>query len=114
MYYEVATRLSVTSPGASASYFSQALELGGDNAVYVNASVFQISGGSLNVTLQEGNDLDNWADLTTAGGTLGFTAGTYGTLKVGSLSARYVRLKFTMFTASQRAVLSAGLNTARL
>lgn len=113
MYYPVATRLALTTSGASESYFSQAVELGEANAVYVSAAVFSLSGGSVNVTLQEGNDLDNWLDVTTAGGTIGFTGGTYNAMKVSGLAGRYVRVKYTIFTASGRAVLSAGVNTAR-
>lgn len=114
MYYDVATRLAVSTAGSSERYFSQAIELGEANAVYVSSVLFTLSGGSLNVTLQEGNDLDNWADVTVAGGTIAFTSDGYGTMKLGGLAARYVRLKYTMFTATHRAVLSAGVNTARL
>ena len=114
MYYEVATNLAISTAGSSDSFYSQAVDMTGANAVYVSAALFQISGGSVNVTLQEGNDLDNWSDVTTAGGTIGMNAGTYGTMKVSSLSAHYVRLKYTMFTAGKNAVLSAGVNTAQL
>lgn len=114
MYYEVATRLAVSTSGASDTFFSDALEMGSANAAYVTACVFQISGGSVNVTLQEGNDEDNWSDITTAGGTIGFSATGYGTMKVSSIAARYVRVKYTMFTAGKNATLSAGVNTAQL
>ena len=114
MYYDLATKLVVSTVGASESFYSQAIDMSGANAVYVSAAVFQISGGSMNLTLQEGNDQDNWSDITTAGGTIGVSAAGYGTMKVSSIAARYIRAKYTMFLAGRSAVLSAGLNTAQL
>jgi hypothetical protein len=114
VYYEVATRLAVSTSGSSEKFYSQAMDMTGANAVYVCTATFAISGGSLNVTLQEGNDLDNWFDISVAGGTIAINQQGIGAMKVGSIAARYVRLKYTMFTASNRAVLSANVNTAQL
>jgi hypothetical protein len=103
MYYQVATKLAVSS----ADQFSQAVGMEGANAAYVEFTVFAAGTGGT-VGLQEGNDLENWADradVASAG------AAGYGTLRVGTISARYVRLRYRAPT-SGTFIIAAGINTS--
>ena len=113
MYYEVANRLVISSGETT---FSQAINMGGGNAVLANATFFNVTAttGTVSITLQEGNDLDNWTDNVSVGGTIAGTVASYGTMKLTSIASQYVRLKYTMTGSSLKAVLSAALNTAQL
>lgn len=113
MYYDIANRLAIASGETT---YSEAVSMAGANAVLVCATFFSVTStaGTVSITLQEGNDLDNWTDNTDVGGTIAGTVPSYGTMKLTALASQYVRLKYTMNGASQRAVLSAGVNTAQL
>lgn len=108
MYYDVASKLAVTST----AQFSQAVSMAGANAAQVNATVFNVTtGGTLVLQLQEGNDLENWSDITPGGSlTLG-----YGTLRATSIASQYVRLKYSATGVSNpTAIVATGINTASL
>jgi hypothetical protein len=107
MYYNVASRLAVSDASIN---FSQAVNMAGANAVLIDATVYGISGGTLTLTAQESNDLENWGTLS---GQVAFTAGTYNTLKITDVAGQYVRLKYVQ-NGAFNTVLSAGINTAQL
>ena len=111
MYFQVASKLVVTNSGGK--QYSQAVDMAGGNAIYVEATAFNITSGSLRLTVQEGNDLENWSDVTVANSTLTFTAANYGTLKVTSIAAQYVRLVYEQAT-SGTGIVGAGVNVANL
>ena len=70
MYYQVASKLVVTS--ASPSY-TQAVSLAGANAIYSTVQTIATnSGAGGTAQLQVGNDLENWSDVS--GGTAGITS----------------------------------------
>lgn len=108
MYYDVANRMAVSGNGTT--MYSQAISMAGANAVMINSTVFSISGGTLTITAQESNDLDNWGTLS---GQVAFEGGTYNTLKITQIASQYVRLKFAQ-NGAFNTVLSAGVNTAQL
>jgi len=106
MYYTVATKLSVPS-SASNDQFSGACGMEGANAAYVDFTVFAAATAG-SIGLQEGNDLENWSDRAElAAG----TAVGYGTLRVGSISARYVRVRYYK-PSSGTMIIAAGVNTS--
>lgn len=107
MYYNVASRLAVST---SAVQYSQAVSMAGANAILVDATAFSVSGTNVSISAEEGNDLENWSTLS---GTLALTAASYGTLKVGSVSGQYVRLKYQQ-TGGTVSAVSAGINTSQL
>jgi hypothetical protein len=108
MYYDVASKLVVS--GDQTRQYSQAVSMAGANAVLINATVLNITGGTLTLMAEEGNDLENWGTLS---GQIAFTAGTYNTLKITDIAGQYVRLKYVQSGAFST-VLAAGVNTAQL
>ena len=110
MHTQVASRLVVTS---SAKQYTQAVSMDGGNAIYVDVTAFTVTGGTVRITVQEGNDLDNWTTLTGTGSTLDLTAAGYGTLTRTAIAAQYVRLQIEQVT-SGTGVLAAGINVSNL
>ena len=84
MYYEVANRVVVA--GANTIVYSQAVNMGGANAVMISATVFNITGGTVEVTSEQSNDLENWGTLS---GQVDFTAGTYNTPNISQVGAAH-------------------------
>jgi hypothetical protein len=106
MYFEVANRLYI---GASGTAYSQAVSMDGANAVQVDFTAFS---GAGTVTVEEGNDLENWsAPSGTPTGTNDYSSAIFRSFKYTSIASRYVRLKYVATSAS---VLGAGINTASL
>lgn len=112
MYYTLANKLVVASSG---TVFSQAISMDGANAVQVEFTGLNVSAtGTVTLTAQEGNDLENWSNLTTPSGTTVSTNATpYNTFKVASIASRYVRVQFVC-NGFGPAVIAAGINTASL
>lgn len=110
MYTQLAENAVVTS--SSVPLVSQAVSMGGANAVQRNVVVANISGGvTLTFGIQGSNDLENWttigSDATSIG--LGYTAPTVDT----DIAWQYVRLTYKL-SGSGTIILSAGLATASL
>ncbi len=111
MYFQVASKLAVKT-GVDA--FSQAVSMAGGNAVYFDVTLFNKTGSSLNVMLQQGNDLENWGEI---GGTVAFAStpavGQSATL-VTQIASAYVRLKYVQGGSSDISIVGAGINVANL
>lgn len=104
MYYQVATKMVVTS-GTPA--YTQPIEMTGANAALAEVVVFNNAGGT--AIFQEGNDLENWGDIAASSAALAATS--YGTAKATAIASRYTRIKFT---AASTLIVSAGVNTSQL
>ncbi len=105
MYHQLATKLSVVN-GADA--YSEAVPMGGDNAVQLDATLFANTATSLTIVIQGGSDQQNWSDLTTnAGLGLGYSAPA----KTTGVGHGFIRLKYTV-VGTGVIVLAAGVNTS--
>jgi hypothetical protein len=111
MYIQVASKLSVVTGVAS---YSQAVSMDGANAVMFDITVFSVvaSSGTLTIQLEESNDLQNWAEVTSASETFATVTGWKRKVATG-IAAAYVRLKFS-FTTNGPYIVGAGINTALL
>ncbi len=112
MYSEVADKLVVTE-GTLA--YSQAVSMQGANQLLFNVVVVAISGTAvLIVTLEEGNDLENWSQVTSTG-ELDIVG--YSTEQTASgISSAYVRLRYeaSQGGGSDKIIVEAGIDTADL
>lgn len=111
MHHQVADRFVVPSGDTR---FTEAVPMEGANAVYFDAVIFNL-GGLANVTarLQQSDDLENWYESAdTADKT--FSNVGYGAERVTLINSAYVRLRFTGGSSGSNAILSAGINTAKL
>jgi hypothetical protein len=104
MYTEVASKLVV-----SGTVFSQAVSMAGANGALFEYTIFTTPAGTLTITLEESNDLENWATHTadSARSAIG-----YFSKKVTSIAGAYVRLKYV--SSSGDVIVAAGINTANL
>ena len=113
MYYRVANQLVVVQ-GTDA--FTQAVSMNGANQVLFDVVVVELVDSvdtALIVTLQEGNDLDNWKDVVSTPSIteVGYTSKQ----SVSGISAQYVRLNFSMpGVDGGMAVVAAGIDVADL
>ena len=113
MYTMVADKFVVTN--ANTPQYTSAVEMGNDNAVYYELTIFTLGGATdLTITLEESNDLENWSnpnDTPTAYNSIG-----YKQKKVPSsagIASRYVRLKAAV-TGTGTVIFAGGINTASL
>jgi hypothetical protein len=123
MYSQVEQKLLVNYDTPA---YSQAVSMAGANGVMIEATCFNytVTGGTnpkLRITVEHGNDLQNWENLsgTTASKLIDFTAMGYGTAQIDSIASQYVRLKLEYETDSAaisagKAVIAAGINTGNL
>ena len=113
MYMEL-FRNQVVAPGVTT--YSQAFEIGDDNAVFVAMYVSgALASGALDVKVQGSNDLTNWVPYGSA--TLSISppsAGPHGgTIK--ELAARYQRLEVALgATATGPVTFSGSVNSQQL
>ena len=117
MYTELAKRLAVTDT----RQFSQPVSMEGANAALFDYTVYNISGGTLEVQIQGSNDLQNWAtlldpptltnpiqvDATTEG--YFYTDGTSPKYVATDVGFAYVRLAYEMDSA-QTAIINSGID----
>ena len=109
MYFQVASKLAVISGTDS---FSQAVNMTGGNAIFFDLTVFNNTGATLSAVAQQGNDLENWADV---GGTITKSdAAVWAATLVQSIAAAYVRLRYSLNGTSKVAIVGAGINVANL
>ncbi len=107
MYTRLAQNVYVTN----SEQFSQAVSMEGANSVAFNVTVMEITSGTLTVSVQASNDLENWNTLASTDKT--FTAAGYGKKRITGIAETYVRLVYSM-GVSGSAIVSAGINTAEL
>lgn len=105
MYTQVASKLSASGTPE----FTQAVSMSGGNAVEVEAANYT-SSTTVTFTLQGGNDLSNWADLTS----LGVAGPGEAMATKTAIAYAFVRLKVERTTGSGSAIVNAGLNVANL
>jgi len=110
MYVPCGDKAVVGEDGNTTTY-SEAVTLNEANAAQVEYTIFNLSGTSLQVTLQESNDGENWSDRSAD---TARTAMGYWTFQVSSLGCKYARLKYVVSGGSLKAVISAGINAAHL
>ncbi|MBK9387361.1 MAG: hypothetical protein IPN34_21310 [Planctomycetes bacterium] len=114
MYIHFCNRLVLA---ANATYYSRAVELGAANAARVDIWLYDstLGGTGLTVTLQVGNDLQNWQDQFSSASITanGFTSFKDSDAETDKLSSRYVRLKFAT-GASGTATIAAAAQFSHL
>lgn len=106
MYTQVATKLAVVN---GTDQFSSAVAMDGNNAVQVEATVFNLGGAtSLVIEVQGSNDQQNWTVITTNSGlVLGYSAPSKST----GIAFAFVRYRFSV-TGTGTILVAAGLNTS--
>ena len=111
-YTKLAENLTVTYASPNLPFYTQAVSMNGANAVQVNLVIYnRTAAETLACAVQGSNDLENWAPVTTSGGTslaLGFASPS-----ASAIAWQYVRLAFTA-GGSATFFLSVGLSTAQL
>jgi hypothetical protein len=100
MYLEVAEKLVVSSSGS----FTRAFSMDGANTVSVTFEIVAFAANTI-VTVQEGNDLQNWEDSDSS--TTKTTVGSF-VFSGKAIGSRYARLKIT----GSGTVLSACVETS--
>jgi len=111
VYSKIADRLSLSSAG---TFYSEALEMTGANAVQVDFTVMAWGGtGSLVLNIQESNDCANWSDAltTSSAGSSTLSSVGYQTFRVLNVGGQMVRVRYVLASASS-VVVSAGVNTS--
>ena len=108
MYYVLGTRIARNSAGTA---YSPAVDMVGDNAVYATVVAVQ---GTGTFVVEEGNDRENWTQVTASmtGGTFNASGGTaYNVLRstAPNITGKYVRVKYIFTSAS---VISSDVNTS--
>ena len=103
MHYQVAEKLVVENPAS----FTRAIPMQEGNAVSVEFEVVVYGGFDVTVTIELGNDLQNWkpGDSSSAKD----AAGSFSLTSTG-LGFQYVRLKIT----GRQAIVDACIETKRL
>jgi hypothetical protein len=104
MYYEVANKLYIASGGTA---YLQAVSMEGANAALAEFTNF-VSGGTVTVFIEPGNDLENWSSAAGSGSVVG---AIYGTAKATAVASRFVRLRIE--AAAAAAILGAGVYTSQ-
>jgi hypothetical protein len=108
MYHEVCPLQVVTNTIAE---FSQAVDMADGNAVLLDVVLVVLPASStLRVTIQYGNDLQNWEN----GDTLSLTAVGFDSVRSTQIAGRFVRLKMDFSAGTGTAILRAGINIAKL
>lgn len=112
MYLELFSNLTVA---ANTTVYSQPFEIGDDNALY--AQVYVSAGtGTITVTLEASNDMQNWATAQYSSGTIS-AGGTPPEVKGSNytaLAARYLRFKIVEGTTTNSITIGLSVNSARL
>ncbi len=107
MYTRLARLLCVNK---LANQVTRAASMAGANAVQLDVVVFVNSAAAtLTLDIQGSNELQNWVSLGTFATT---TVGYVSAAKVTNIQWQYVRVRISIATGT--AILSIGLNTARL
>lgn len=75
----------------------------------VEATTF--AGTTLDIFVQESNDLQNWEDIS-GSADLSFSGAEYKRARLESIAAQYVRLRYDATGAT--AIVAAGINVANL
>lgn len=105
MYTQLATKLVVTD---AKEEFSPAVSMTGDNAVQLDATIFNITATSLTIEIQGGNDQQNWIPLTT---NVGLVLGYSAPARTANVAFGYVRLRYAVVGVGT-VILAAGINTS--
>lgn len=124
MYVQVADKFALSTPPRTATAeVSQAVSMAGANAARVEVTFFVVANGSVSVSVQRSNDLENWTTITGAGTSVSASSHGYGTCKVTAVASQYIRLRYDL-EASEGGeeaaptdgvvVLAAGVRTADL
>ncbi len=113
MFLEVFSNQAVA---ASGTVYSQAFEIGDDNALFV--SVFAVSGTSgtnlLTLTGEASNDLTNWVSTGVTGSVVvNATAPAAGGGNLTAIAARYIRIKAAAGTVAT-ITFNASVNSKQL
>lgn len=105
-YYQMSTKLAVTN---GQDQMSQAVPMGGDNAVQTEATIFALGGAaSLGIEIQGSSDMQNWSTIQNNSG-LGY--GYNAPAKTTGISFPYVRYKYSVAGVGT-VLVAAGLNTS--
>lgn len=106
MYTELSRKLAVTDGNDA---FSPAVEMNGDNAVQMEATIFNLGGAtSLSISIEGSNDGENFSNITTnASLVLGYSAPAKST----AIALRSVRLRYSV-VGTGTVIVAAGVNTS--
>ncbi len=107
MYSQVATKLAVV---VGTDQFSPAIAMGDNNAVQVDATIFNLGGATdLTIEVQGSSDLQNWKQITVNSGLLlGFNA----PVKSTAIGYAHVRYRYSATGGAGTVIVAAGLNTS--
>lgn len=112
MEQQLAKNLSLDTAGSTgpASEVSQPVSMAGANAAQGAAVLQVLTATSVTFQLQESNDLENWSNK---GSSQSVTAAGYTLLTaISSISAAYVRMKYTV-NGSGKAIVALNLSVTQ-
>jgi len=110
MYTKLADKLAIP---ASTALYLQPISMSSANAAQVEYTVFSISGGTLTVSIEEGNDCENWGTLLSGAASTTSLGVEHKQFRGTAIAGQWVRVKCSM-SAGGSAVVAAGINTALL